>query len=179
MPLGTAAQSLGTATLPGNPQREFEQINLLLQNSQEVEESIDILPELNLDVSPQTTTSSETISDIHDTNAVQPSTSRRLRITDVLPLINFNEEDEDDHFDYIGQTLHRDAKNRMLAKTERVEKENAISARVNAITNEEIEAEVKKMWSVGGDSNKRDIYTNKQKRSRESQIENYKTDQAG
>ncbi|RNA08971.1 hypothetical protein BpHYR1_018154 [Brachionus plicatilis] len=24
MPLGTAAQSLGTATLPGNPQREFE-----------------------------------------------------------------------------------------------------------------------------------------------------------
>ncbi|RNA14925.1 hypothetical protein BpHYR1_048483 [Brachionus plicatilis] len=128
MPQGTAAQSLGTATLPGNPQREFEQINLLLQrDSQEVEESIDILPELNLDVSRQKTTSSETISDIHesnalihDTNAVQPSTSRRLRITDVLPLINFYEEDEDDHFDYIGQTLHRDAKNRMLAKIERV-----------------------------------------------------------
>ncbi|RMZ98621.1 hypothetical protein BpHYR1_006586 [Brachionus plicatilis] len=28
MPLGTAAQSLGTATLPGNPQRKFKQKRL-------------------------------------------------------------------------------------------------------------------------------------------------------
>lgn len=121
-------------------------------DSLEVEESIDILPELNLDVSLQTTTSSETISVfhesnalIHDTNAVQPSTSRRLRIAEILPLINFYEADEDDHFDYIGQTLHRDAINRMFAErqAERVENENAISARDNAITNEKLKRKLK------------------------------------
>ena len=100
--------------------------------------------------------------DVINEAQVQPTTSRGIRLADIIDEIN---DVEGDSFDYMESITNREGTNLIYAerRAELEEKEREIQRRIEAITNEEIENEIRQVWVLKGVAESRKQFCKKER----------------